>query len=315
MSIVGGGYSVRGDIQTSQSNLAFFPLFPYTVRWLAYLIPIRLRTPGAVLFVGVVVSNLLLRGALVMLRELVATSFLDRAAARRTVLYLLVFPTSFFLSCFYTESAFLFLSVAVFYAASRQAWLRAGIVAALVTLTRPLGVAIVIPLGLMYLESHEWRVRGIRWEVASLLLAPAVLLAFLLSIRPLTGQLLAPFSAHAAWGRSFAMPWQALLNPISTHAYVSTIERVLTIGMLLAAIASVALSPKGLGAYALLLTVTPLFTGTLSSNARFAVVVFLAFIVMALVGRWRVLDRILTVSLLVIQVLFFAAWSQFYWIA
>jgi hypothetical protein len=57
MSIVTGGYRVSEDLTTVQSNVAFFPLYPYLVRLALLPIPAQLRTPGVILFVGIVISN------------------------------------------------------------------------------------------------------------------------------------------------------------------------------------------------------------------------------------------------------------------
>jgi hypothetical protein len=85
---------VRGDYQVEQSSIAFFPLYPYIVKCLAYFLPAQLRTPGAVLLIGVAVSNFLLLCGLILLHKLVTSSLHDTATARRTVLYMLLFPTS-----------------------------------------------------------------------------------------------------------------------------------------------------------------------------------------------------------------------------
>jgi hypothetical protein len=90
-------------------------------------VPAGARTDTALLIIGVVLSNLLFAGALVLLRGLALATEGDAGIARRAVLYLMLFPTSFFFNCFYTEAAFLLLSVATFVAARRRWWWAAGI--------------------------------------------------------------------------------------------------------------------------------------------------------------------------------------------
>ena len=314
LDIVNHGYSLRGDYSAVQSNIAFFPLYPYIVKCLTLLVPASLRTLGAELLLGALVSNVLLLWGLILLHKLVTLSLHDTAIARRTVLYMLVFPTSFFFSSCYSESTFLFLSVASFYAASRQAWGRAAVLGGLLGLTRPLGVLILIPLVWMYLGARDWKLRKIGWEVGAFLLVPAGPIIYSLSIYHLTGDLLAPAKVQAAWGRYTALPWQTIASPVGLNLFVTPVERVLVVGFILLGLLSLVLLPKSYGVYAFALMLPPLFTGTLTSVARYYLPVFPVFIVLAILGKWRVVDRFLSSIFFVVQVLFMAAWSQLYWV-
>ncbi|HNP74185.1 MAG TPA: mannosyltransferase family protein [Kouleothrix sp.] len=315
LDIAAHGYALNGAPQTTQSNIAFFPLYPFLVRCLAYLIPARLRTPGATLLAGALLSNLLLLAALALLYALVVALFADTAVARRAVFYLLIFPTSFFFSCMYTESIFLFLSVAAFYAAQRRLFWLAAVLGALLALARPPGVLIAVPLAWLYFESLGWRVRKVGWGLAALALIPASLLGFLASLYPLTGNFFAPIQVQGAWGRGFAMPWQTLLHPVGVVAFITPLDWLATVGFLLLALIALRRLPSlAYGLFALLLMLPPLLSGTLVSSARFCAVLFPLFIVMALLARRRALDQLLTVAFLVLQALLMAAWSQLYWI-
>lgn len=314
LSIVNHGYNVPGDLHTVQSSIAFFPLYPYMVKVLTFLLPARLRTPGAEVFLGAVVSNVLLLWGLILLYKLVTSSLNDAAIARRTVVYMLLFPTSFFFSCCYSESTFLFLSVAAFYAASRQAWWRSALLGGLLALTRPLGVLILIPLVWIYLQAREWKLRKVGWEIVSFLLVPAGLVVYSLSIYHLTGDLLAPLQVQAAWGRGLALPWQTIASPTEFNPFITPVDQMVVVGFILLGLVSLVLLPKSYGLYSLALMLPPLFTGTLMSVARYYLPIFPIFIVLAMAGRWRAVDRFLAVTFFVVQVLFMAAWSQFYWI-
>ncbi len=70
-------------------------------------IPDRWQTDGVVLLIGVVLSNLCLLGGLFLLYLFTQEVTHDVGVAQRAVLYLLLFPTAFFLSCFYTDAIFL----------------------------------------------------------------------------------------------------------------------------------------------------------------------------------------------------------------
>jgi hypothetical protein len=315
MSIVQRGYSPSGDISTVQSNVAFFPLYPYLVRSLSWLIPWRVRTSGIVLLIGVIVSNVALLGALILLWKLIVNVVGDVAVAQRAILYTLVFPTSFFLSSFYSESLYLFLAVAAFYCAFKRAWGLAGATGFLLSLTRPTGVLILVPMVWMYFESLRWDWRRVRWHMMWLLLIPAGLLVFLVSTATITGDPLAFARAHHAWGREVTWPWKTIVAPRGFMAYVTPVEQVLTIGFLLLSFLSFLVLPSAsYGVFSLLSMAPILLSGTLLSAARFCVVLFPVFMVLAKLVRWKVVDSFIVILSVTMQALFMVAWCQFYWI-
>jgi Gpi18-like mannosyltransferase len=317
LGIVKYGYVIDGPLHSTQSNIAFFPLYPYLVKLLALLIPGSQTRPRVLLLIGVIVSNLFLVGALLLLHKLIVTTFNDQSLAQRSIQYLLFFPTGFFFSCFYTESAFLFLSVAAIYAATRRSWAAAGLSGGLLALTRPVGVLVIIPLAWLYLESLDWKLVKIRMNILWLLLVPAGLFSFLLVAYKLSGDFLAPLHVQQAWQRKFVMPWQTLISPFGGNASVTFIEQVLVVGFIALALLSLLKLPSAsYGLYSLLLIVVPLTSGTLMSTSRYLVVVFPVFILMAIWGgRISMVDRTLKTVFLTLQVLFMTAWCQFYWVA
>lgn len=109
MDIVVNGYSIRGDLAQVQSNVAFFPLYPYLVRFGLLLIPDWLQTSGIILLVGVLISNACFLAALYVLCCLILHKGYSEAVAGRAVLYVAIFPVSFIFSSFYLyRIAFLF---------------------------------------------------------------------------------------------------------------------------------------------------------------------------------------------------------------
>lgn len=118
---------------------AFFPLYPLCIRLLAFCLG------GHTALVGLLVANASSLGAYGLLL-LVVEREAGPIAARRALLFLLCFPTAFFLAAAYSESLFLLLSLGAFYALRRHAWLAAGALAALATLTRPIGILLLLPL-------------------------------------------------------------------------------------------------------------------------------------------------------------------------
>ena len=95
-----------------QFQQAFFPLFPYLIRYLTGFL-------GNYLASGLLVSHLALLAGLFIFYRLVRLDFSD-SIARRSVIYLLIFPTSFYLGSVYTESLFLVLVLGSIFAARKR---------------------------------------------------------------------------------------------------------------------------------------------------------------------------------------------------
>ncbi|HZG68021.1 MAG TPA: mannosyltransferase family protein [Herpetosiphonaceae bacterium] len=184
------GIAVRG-YGAADESAAFFPLLPLLIRGAAMVLggmrwplptPIE-RADESVLLAGVLLANGAALLAFCLLYELVLADTGDDATAQRAVLYTASFPLAFFYAVPYTEGLFLATSVGAFLAARRSQWIRAGVWAALASITRPVGVLLLPALLLEVLLA--WR-HGSRaasgWLRAALglLLAPAGLLLFLL---------------------------------------------------------------------------------------------------------------------------------------
>ncbi|GAA4243604.1 mannosyltransferase family protein [Dactylosporangium darangshiense] len=139
------GYQYTEDA----SPAAFFPLYP---------LMIRLFTPlclGRSWVAALLVANVALLLALVVLFRL-AEHELDRAAAGRTIFYLVAFPTGFFLSAAYNEGLFIALLAATVYCLRREHWWRAGVLGALAAATRSAGILLVAAFAFEYARRHGY---------------------------------------------------------------------------------------------------------------------------------------------------------------
>jgi hypothetical protein len=213
--------SVANKGYFSPASTNFFPLYPL-------LIAVGTSVTSQPLLAGMAISLVSMLAALTLLYRLVRLD-LAEPAARLTVLLVLIYPMSFFLSAVYTESVFLLLTVGAFYAARRERWAIAGLCGALASATRSDGAMLIIPIVLMYLYgpraiaptravrrwwSPRFRVtRSAGW----LALMPSGLAAYMAYLAIAHGAPLAPFhSAEADWGRTFAGPFGAVIRLIGT---------------------------------------------------------------------------------------------------
>ncbi|MCE1255439.1 MAG: glycosyltransferase 87 family protein [Anaerolineae bacterium] len=128
-------------------NYAFFPVYPlfmrlfyFPLRWLGWN-----SIPAATL-AGVAVSLLGTPLALLGLYDLVRHMGEDEDTAIRVIWYLLIFPAGFFLAMVYSEGLFTGLVFMALALLRRRQWVWAGLLAALATLTRPVGGLIILPL-------------------------------------------------------------------------------------------------------------------------------------------------------------------------
>jgi hypothetical protein len=191
------------------NTAAFFPLYPLTWRPLTWL-------PGPETLWGSLRSSALLAVALCLLYRMTQGRY-DEGMARRTVLYLAIFPLGFVFSLPYAESLFLLMALAAFALTWYGRWWAGSAAAALAVLSRPVGIALFPALAW-----RLWR-QGARRPVqyAPLLLLPIVELCFFAFLWRRTGDPLAHFHAQErGWGRGISVlpvvmvkaAWDALVD-------------------------------------------------------------------------------------------------------
>lgn len=114
----------------------FFPLFPMLIKALTGI------SVGSQIFVGMLIVTLSFYLALKVLQKLIELDF-SKEISMKTILFLLIFPASFFFVSVYSESLFLLLTLLAFYFARKKMWLLSIVCAMFVMATRFVGVAIL----------------------------------------------------------------------------------------------------------------------------------------------------------------------------
>ena len=289
------------------ANNAYFPLYPLLMRLLAA--PLG-GSDDAYLVAGLVISNLALLVALVYLARLVAIDH-DAGAGTRAALYLMVFPTSVFLSVVYPESLLIALSIGAVYHARRGEWLPAGALGFLAALTRPfIGAAVALPIAI-----EAYQRSGVRAAVASATPAAVALVGWLVVLWRITGDPKAILTAEANWGVGPSIPFGAFLDLFDPHVYgfpYVVLGATLLVGVLV--VLSWRVLRPSLAAYATVVFLTSIATGSLTSSPRYYLSVFPAFMVLALVARgWPGLAYVAVGAAL--SVVFTAMYALWYWVA
>jgi hypothetical protein len=265
-------------------SAAFFPLYPLVVRAVSW------AAGGHPLLGATLVSNAAFFGSLLVLYDLTVSEF-SRGVARRTIVYIAIFPTAFFFFAPYSESLFLFLSLIAFREARRDRWANAAVAGALAALTRSIGV--VLAPALIVMAAERRGETGLAWgrmiAGAAVLLGP---LAYLGWWGIAHEDALAPIHAQANWQREAAFPLTTLWNALKLAAGVGVPDPnywlidVLVVGVVVVAVvAGWQRLPLPYLTYALGSLLIPLSypfpPRPLLSMPRFVAVIFPAFWVMA----------------------------------
>jgi hypothetical protein len=315
------------------ASAAFHPLYPALIAGLGRLLF------GHYLLAGLVISLLCCLGSFVLLHRL-AEERLGPDGARRSVLYLAVFPMALFLQAVYSESLFLLLVLAAFALAERNRFGGAGLVAGLAILTRAAGLALLPALALL-----AWRHRERLRSFAGLALAVPVAAVYPLVLWQQVGDPWAFSDAQDRWHRhlSRAGPlggiwdglvagWRGLEQFVVGHGtHVSganpmhaAAENVQALAFLVLFLALTVVAWRRFGApYGLFAAVSlaiplayPSSRWPLLSLPRFALVIFPFFLALAAVtaGKPRLHTAVVACSALFLGVAV-AQWALWQWVA
>ena len=196
----------KGGYGTDHGLTAFFPLFPmliHGITWGIYNVAIG----------GLIISSLAGLALMVVLYQLVLEE-LGEEVAKRAILYMLVFPTAFFLWAIYPESLFLCLTVVSFYAMRHKHWWFAALLGILACMTRPNGVFLVPLFCFEYVSQRSFRWQAIRWDVLGALLIPLGMALFSLYCYHHFGDPLAFFHAQLSWKHTLHVPWYGMVHAV-----------------------------------------------------------------------------------------------------
>ena len=287
-------------------QFAFFPLQPILL-WLLG------RVTSDVLLWGAALSNFFFFLALVVLHKLTLAGGYDESVGRRAVFYLATFPASYFFSVPMTESLFVVLTVASFYAAKRERWWTAGVIGLLASATRLTGV-LLLP-SLLVLSWQMYRSLQIK-KVLGLLLIPFGLFAYMFYCWWVTGDALAFKHAQVAWGRDpsifflrSVIDW--LVGP---HVITPWNMQLFSVASALLCFVCIYILVRSrewaFALYTLMSIILPLSSGNLQSLERYTMGFFPIFIALGIAAKSEHCDqsiRVIFVALLGIMTALYAA--------
>ncbi|MBV5318569.1 MAG: hypothetical protein JZU50_12260 [Desulfobulbaceae bacterium] len=269
LDIAQNGYYLRGPEDIA--NVVFFPLYPLLMRLVA---PVA---GGNLVLAGWMLSSLFLLLAVALLTRL-CQQFHPDIDPHLPVAFLLVHPTAFFLNAVYSESLFLFLSLATVFWALRRNFMIASLWAALASATRVAGVFLFVVLLVEFIQANGWRALLTR-RVWPLALAPLGALAFFLYHWAAFGDFFLYLKVQTFFGRDFSVDANALFirnNPDLANTLLDFAYTGLAILFGIIALWRVRLS---YGLYMLISLSIALSTGSFLAISRYSMVLFPIFII------------------------------------
>jgi len=144
-----------------------------------------------------------------LLRRVVAAD-LGETIGRRSVVFLLLFPTAYFLHIGYTEALFMAMALGSFWFARTDRWWLAGLLAGLAALTRVNGL-VLLPVLLVEAGLQWWPQRRWRWSWLGIGLVPIGFGVYLAVNLVVYGD---PFAfvevQRTHWFKDLSPPWEGL---------------------------------------------------------------------------------------------------------
>jgi Gpi18-like mannosyltransferase len=328
VDIATNGYWFRPG---QQSNVAFFPLYPMLM--MVASVPLG----GNMILTGFLVSNLAFLGGLIFLYLLTELE-LDSDSAKRAIVYLAFFPTSFFFSSVYTESLFLCLSIATMYFARKHRWMTATIFGILAAATRNLGILMWALVLWEWLRVQGWTLNGFykkdswinlykglkqNWfEVLIISIIPLGMLAYIFFLQHNFQRPLAFIETQAAWGRENIGPVAVLKNNILGLAegevnkgWLTRFWNVTTTLFFLALVPVIWFKfGEGYAIFVLIMLLVPA-ASSVGSIFRYVLTQFPAFMLLGWWGRRGSVDRVLSFSFAVFLGVFVSIFVNWIFVA
>ncbi len=305
------GYYIEGH----QSDVAFFPLFPYLSRYLGYIV-------GSHFLAGFLISNFSTLFAIFFM-YLIALSMTDEERAKRAVILLLLFPASFFLSAYYTEGLFLLTITGSTYFFLRKNYFLSGIFGMAAMLTRSTGIILFIAFGLYLFYQLIRKREKFSFSMLFLLLIPSGLIVFMLMLKFQVGDPFAFSKFQAGWGRHFVFPlftpfielyrvnWSFPRDDVNIQKFMEAVTSLFF--LVIALIMILKKYHPVLSMLVLFGVLMPLSTGKVMSMIRFATVLFPAFYYLSDLCEDRRIERFIIFMFAFFLAIFNLRFLNWFW--
>ena len=294
--------------------ITVLPFYPYLIRFTSFLLRDNLAS-------ALFISNLCFITSLIYLYKLIRLDF-PQKVAWRSILYLSIFPTAYFLHSGYSESLFLMLVIISIYLARKGKWFMASSFGMLAVLSRITGIIILPFLLAEYLQSKKFDYHKVKSDILWLGLLPLGSLLYLLINYKIFGN---PFefltSLRVFFWEQPSLPWHGIIRAFSRFSLLQPADWMIEgamvilfwifgIIMLFASIRKVRFSYNVFSWLSFLFVSS---TTTLSSLPRFLLMFFPFFIVLALWGKNQTKHFFITFVSISLQCIFLILFVREHW--
>lgn len=302
LDIVENGYN--SNFANGNGNYGFYPLYPLLIKIFSFIFGFHLS--------AFLISNISSFLAVIMIYLLVRVEF-NKKTAYKTCFYLILFPTTYFLTMMYTESLFLLLSVSCFYFAKKNNWVLSGLLGFFASMTRIQGFLLMFPMIYMYLKTKEFNIKKIDKNIILMFLVPLGIIVFFSYLYLVTGNFLIHFNNHEGYGRAITFPGLAIVRTITYDFTVSPsimkyfyypFNIFMTIMFLYLIYKSYYKLKKEYTIFFGLSFLMPLMSSSLQAIARFEIVMFPAFMVLALIENKNKYIKLLYAIFFILMIMF-----------
>ncbi len=305
------GYTNFGEFR---ADLTIFPLYPWLVsaaNWVT----------GDTQINAFFISGIALVAVCVLLYKL-AQMDESEPVARNSIWFLLIFPTAYFFHINYTESVFLAVTLASFYAARKGHWKLAGLFGVLSSMGRVNGLLLMPALMVEAFEEYR-QTRRWSWNWLAILATPLGFGVYLFINLHVTGNAFAFMEiAREKFYKALAPPWTGLMNSYTRMSWDDNVSSVMMISIQELVFVAIGFGAIVLCAWRLRWSYTVWMAGNwllfisvgfIVSVPRYTLILFPIYIIFAQLAQRHAWYVLLTVWSLLFYALFAARFVTGHW--
>lgn len=269
---------------------AFFPLYPFAVRFLAPLLHNNI-------FLSQLLISFLAAGGALLLIGFLIKHLKNEQTALMAIIALLAYPFSYFLAAGYSEALFLFLTAGFFYyLLARKNRFIAAIFAAFACATRPVGLILALILIFDLVFNIGIKKAKIK-DYLPIIISPLGTVFYMVYLKIAFGNPLIFLKAQMGWRPNIGLGFfshlisdfdKILHFPANAEWWIYAAERIMPFLVIGAAVYLIwHYKYYELGLFAIFSVAIALATGSFGSFNRFTITIFPFFFLIALIAKRR----------------------------
>lgn len=317
---------IAQDGYKAQYSQAFFPLYPIVIHAVASVLPkeqgldTNLYVDSSYFTAGFFLTNVIFLFALFVFAKLLLMDF-EESVVRRSIILLLAFPTAFYFGAIYTESLFFLLVVATILLMRKKYYLISGVLIALASATRVIGILLILVYLIELLKHRKW---GNINAILGLVISPVGLVSYMYYLKTAFNDPLYFLNAQPIFGAErssgLVLPLQSVFRYLKIFASVSpqtlaffnaALEFSFFVIPLVVIVYLVRKLSPGRFTFSITSLLLPSFTGTLSSMPRYSLMAFFTLPFIAAIPKrifWTLVIFFVTLTTILISLFIRGYW-------